>query len=447
MKVPINKGANANYFVSLIPFALGIWSRSRNYQHKQVIKIFCFLLQLLCIVIVFKSNARLAYVCLTLSLGFYFYQVVLSVQHKLKVNKTFLWIVTAIFLIVMMYSLYHINTASVQGRFLIYTISLDIFKQNPFFGCGLGRFESVYNLYQAEYFRTHVTSVATQFLAGDTFEPFNELLRILIELGLCGVLFFILIVRIFYLFLKKQEHLSVLQYGALGSLLSISISALLSYPFSLLSIQLNAIFFLSVLTANERQMSVTFLSRSSSKFTLMFFFFIATVLSVGFAYRKIRSCLYWEKASLLALEGNFSEADKLYFKAWPSMQYNGRFLTNYGSEMVIAGKTKQGVECLERASKFLPSTGLYLCLGEGYAAIGNYGRAQIAYETALHMTPSRFMSRYRLLKLQLAKHNIVEAKKIAEQILAYPVKIPSSDVTEIKQFSKKLLVSENNTGH
>lgn len=445
MNVPINSGSNANYFASLIPFTLGIYFQASPQRTGKIIKLLALVLFIFCIITIFNSHARLAYVSIIIGLGYSLYKIILPEKMKLRINKRYIWITCALLLLVLLYILYSINKESVHGRFLIYKISFNIIQENPIFGSGLGSFKSLYNNFQAVYFQSHKVSVPLQLLADDTFEPFNEILRILVELGIVGLSFVVIFVSISYRAIKMIKNPTPIQYGAIGSLLSIAVCCTLSYPLSLTSIIVNVFFFIAVFTAGMEPelISWNFSPHFSVRIALTICVCILSFHLIKKEIRYLESCYVWEKASFSALQGDFATAQPLYNKASDELRTNGKFLINFGSEQIIAGLSKEGILTLRKAENYLPCTTLYLYLGDGYSNLYNLHKAELAYKKAISMVPSKFMGKYKLMKLALKRNKTSEATNIAREILSYPVKIPSIEVDNIRFFASKVLGKHN----
>lgn len=440
LSAPINTGLNANFFAPLIPFAMGIFVGASNCRYTLLIRISSILVITLCIYVILQSNARLAYVSILCGAMFTSYHVLLNEkQRRITFTKKF-WVYAILLFLILSYYLYQINPHSVNGRFLIYRVSLNIFFDHPFLGIGLGGFASTYNNYQAAFFHSNNLPIEIQLLASDTFQPFNEFLRILIEIGLLGVgllgMFFFKIIKL----KPKSTRFSNVQYGALGALCSIVITCLLSYPLSISSIIINVLFFLAILTSSKEASVITIrLKNTPEKIVYLLPVVIVVVLLLNKEYKVVNSYRNWEKAALYSLEDRSVLADKLYKAEFRFLKNNGEFLFNYGSELVILGQNKKGIEYLEAAKNKAPSTALYQYLGDGYQNEGRYNEAKLSYQNASDIAPSRFLPKYKLLKLYLLSKDTTSAQKIAKEIINYPVKIPSEAVAEIKNFSRSII--------
>ena len=81
---------------------------------------------------------------------------------------------------------YFIKKDSADGRLFIWQIAWTIFLDYPLTGVGFNQFPSYYNIYQANYFKTH-DDPAHAWLAADVFFAFNEILQSMVELGVIAI--------------------------------------------------------------------------------------------------------------------------------------------------------------------------------------------------------------------------------------------------------------------
>ncbi len=145
---------------------------------------------------------------------------------------------------------------SAEGRLLIWKLSTTIIRDNPLTGVGFNRFEAVYNMYQSNYFRTHIDPRAA-WLADDTLVAYNDFLHFTVELGL------FIFLPLFLLFLEAKRMLSIIlqknikdisvkNTSFIGLLIVVFFQMLFSYPFSIIEVT-NAIFlnFLYVTLTDE----------------------------------------------------------------------------------------------------------------------------------------------------------------------------------------------------
>lgn len=76
---------------------------------------------------------------------------------------------------------------SADGRLLIWRCGLEMVKDAPWTGHGVGSFEAKYMDYQADYFKEYGSQNRYAMLADNVKQPFNEYLGVLINFGIVGL--------------------------------------------------------------------------------------------------------------------------------------------------------------------------------------------------------------------------------------------------------------------
>lgn len=445
----INTGENANYYASILPF---IFSFLFEKKKKISAKIFFGLVLVTffaCIYVLLTCHARIAVVSTILGIGLIIFKV--SRFHSIfskKVNTVYRKLLLILIITTIIFCsgkvLYNRNPSSVQGRFLIYEVSLQMIKSNPFFGHGLESFKGKYNIYQSDYIRTHNLSLSKKQLAGDNYFAFNELIDVFIEFGVVGLIIVILIIYVLISSLKSNQksHYQNMSIGVFGSLLSILVSAFFSYPLHTFSILINLVFFTAIISGGlESKFSIN-LGKTKVIFVYVIVLFLVFVFSVE-EYKRIIALNNWERAAHIALVGNFNDASVFYAKANEELFNDGNFLYNFGAESYKAGFQQQSLLLLKKASLFTSNSNLYVYLGNNYEAIKDFKNAEFCYNTAEFIYPSKFLPKFQLLLLYqdfgLKKQAIYKAKEIEK----YPVKIPSVIIDNYKKYSRDFLRSNN----
>ena len=101
-------------------------------------------------------------------------------------------------LILLLVCSYWMKKDSADGRMLIWQCGINMVKESPWIGHGIGSFEAHYMDYQAEYFKVHGQQSRFAMLADNVKQPFNEYLGVLLNFGIIGLL--VLAAIIFLLF-------------------------------------------------------------------------------------------------------------------------------------------------------------------------------------------------------------------------------------------------------
>jgi hypothetical protein len=116
-------------------------------------------------------------------------------------------------------------------------------------------------------------------------------------------------------------------------------------------------------------------------------------------------------------------------KMLPALRYDAKFLVAYGELL------SQDSACLDRAIVLLEQSKRYFLSYRSIVSTANACRYAMRYPQAIDnyrflacYVPSRFSPKYELMKLYLKQRDTGEAKIMAKEIRAMPVKIPSPEV-------------------
>ena len=338
-------------------------------------------------------------------------------------------ILLAVVFCAVIYLLWLRNTVSVSGRFLIWRISFDIFKAHPFLGIGAGNFYTEYSNYQAAYFAAGRGSQIAIDTADINYYAFNELLKIAVENGIPGVGLFItmVIASIVSLIqhLKHKEDKSMVYFAAV--FITILVFSMFSYPFQDMAI--NTIFLICIAIAAS--ISKVALKISTVKHITRPMLLVVNCFLLLIFIQKINAIINWRwaKENILAQEGY---AIKRYQQIFPYLSNNGSFLFNYGAELADIGLLEQSAVLLDRAALYGNSVELCSRLGRVYEYMNNHVTADKYYTKAAYMVPKMFVPLSELFAFYKRTQQVAKAKDIAQKICNKAIKIPSAQVSMLK---------------
>ena len=166
---------------ALFPFALYLCFRN---EYKCWIRWFAGVTAVLCFVSVLLSGSRAGVLAICAAA-----MVVLVLRTKvLSVFKTHRWLWLPLILTIVIASvvMYRIKASSADGRLFVWSICLDMIKERPLFGYGIGGIEKHYMDAQAAYFNVHPDSPYVM-MADNVTHPFNEYIKLLLTMGWLGL--------------------------------------------------------------------------------------------------------------------------------------------------------------------------------------------------------------------------------------------------------------------
>lgn len=181
-----NPTTTALFLTGSISFII---SRLRTEKH-QVYYIFLLILLLLCI---FSLRCRTAYIGVIMIFCYYVLENRYIRIHVLQLfSKYKFFCVASIIAIIMAgaYKMYTMKTDSADGRLLIWKLSTEMIKDNPY-GYGYGMFEKYYNLRQADYFSDFGGTRQERDNATHVLMSYNDYIEHGVEGGIVGTMFLI----------------------------------------------------------------------------------------------------------------------------------------------------------------------------------------------------------------------------------------------------------------
>lgn len=341
-----------------------------------------------------------------------------------------------VFIVGLLAGLYFFKKDSADGRLLIWQCSVNMLRDNPLLGHGIGGFQREYMLYQAEYFRSNPDS-SFSMLADIVKHPFNEYLFIAVEHGLLGIA--ILGILFYLLTIEYRKNKSSENNYLMLCLTSIAVIACFSYPLNYPFIRLIAVFCAAIIMRNE-----TVIYEFSHKKLI---FLKPLILIIALSTLLVTTKLFyddfqWNKIAKQSLAGETKKVLPEYERLYKTMNRNSLFLYNYAAELNFIDRNKESNLLFINASHFMNDIDLQLQMADNYQKMKNYKEAETCYKLAHEMIPNRFIPLYRLAQMYKEQGRNIEAQKLAKEIIRKPVKIPSYEISFIKQEMKQFI--ENN---
>jgi O-antigen ligase len=407
------------------------------------------------------SRSRAAWLAVMVSIGYLFavkYDLLSIIRSTFNTIKKRILLLSSVIIILSITGagMYYFKKGSADGRLLIWKVSSEMIKEKPILGHGAGKFEANYMNYQAAYFKPN-PEVPEAIYADNVMYAYNELLKITIEHGLvCLLLALALIWSLFFVRIDSgEDKRSSLSIPAVrGSMLSVLVFALFSYPSDILPIQMIYVLFMAIVSGHEYPIRLFQWGKKetsplpSNKVPLAGTVFLYTVLAVAliadypagkYLSRQYHAYQSWKDASDVYNVGAYPECLEDFELAYPYLKNNGQFLVQYGKAFEMAGKYENSINILYQAKGHLNNTILYTCLGNNYKTLGKQTEAEHAYLHAWNMAPARFYSLYLLAKLYDETGQTEKAVAIAKRVMEKDVKVESTAVEEIKEEMQQII--------
>jgi hypothetical protein len=231
---------------------------------------------------------------------------------------------------------------------------MEAVKERPLFGAGYGRFSAVYGDAQAAYFSEGERSDAQIMVADSPEYAFNEYVQTAVELGIVGLLLFLLLTG--SCFTGKR---SLTDWNC--SFITILVFAAFSYPFSVLPLGILFIFFLALSVQESEKISFTlpgWLRIAGLAVCLGITAYSACqILPKHTAYRE------WTSLQMLYHAGAYEQAAEKYVALYPDLRYESHFLFGYGQCLSNNGQFAASNRIFEEYLRYGSDPMAYNCIG------------------------------------------------------------------------------------
>jgi tetratricopeptide (TPR) repeat protein len=438
-----NSGVYSYYLIISLPVFL--YTLNIIFRNKTIRKLALFVALLLVLLILYFTKSRTAMLCLAM-----FAVLLVSYKYKgltnkitliAKKNKFIFFFGCAALISCSMFLLIQIKPESFMGRILVWQITLQHVSDNFFTGIGIGNFSFYYPQWQIEYFSSHANPPVSYFLnASETHVAFNELLQILTEFGIIGLLSFVALI-IYLLKLKPSEN-EIFILSLKATILLILFAGLSSYALHCNAIFLLFSFAIAALLSFTITKSSTFNCRGIYQLIILFFFQSLLLFTAFKSMKQYNLILKW--ATLR--DDLFLEPTQIksgYFVLYPFFKTNGKFLVDMDERLLNIGDQKNAIKILEQSKQFYFSERTLLVLSEAYYEVGNIKMTIKTLEKLSNLIPSKFYPKYNLVKLYYKSGDTLMANRMANIILSMPVKKMSADVNLIRVETRQLLNNKN----
>lgn len=319
---------------------------------------------------------------------------------------------------------------SALGRLLIWQITLEMIKDNLFFGGGNGTFLANYMEYQANFFIHNPNNQCT-LLADNVLHPFNEFLLILVEYG---TITFVLLISIIITMFRSHKLCS----PYILCLLSLGIFSLFSYPFKYpFTWLIVAYCFAQTNKTHETYLIITLFWKKIIKISCLIIIITGSILLI----KDIRFEYQWNRIVQESLSGKIREILPIYEDLHDSWNGNYLFLYNYGAELNRIQEYDKSIDLLKQCEQYWNDYDIQMLLADNYFNLKKWNDAELYYTKASHMCPNRFIPLYKLHEIYLYTNRKYEAMQIAQLLITKEVKIESPIINSIKTRMRKYTIS------
>lgn len=427
-----NSGHTAAYlsicFSGLLTFAL-----SKRILVKYSLYYLLLALLLIGLIITFSRGAVLAVFIVLIFLTYN------CLKNRPLVNgkEVVFLLLISIVCIFLSFILYRIRPESADVRLLLWRVCGENFLHKPFFGYSPESLQSLYMYWQADYFQQHPNSFFVPF-ATNHYQSFNEIIHILCEQGIVGFLIIAYITGCVLIKRNRKEYLPIK-----APLIALIVVSCFLYTFDILPIAILLPLFIGLLNNNSADSGTidkSYLKLGNQKMRRITIKCLFSVLCICIIFHSVSVFIKYDKTQG-ALMKYIHENNSIAFSCDDeSIIFNNRDMAiAYAGYSYQEKDTSKRIEILKRSSKKIPTSSVFLTLGDLYLKTEDFKEAENCYLLAYHMVPDRMLPKYYLFNYYKQIKNSAKAKEWAEIIMNSNPRIYNAVTIDIKHSAKEYL--------
>ena len=345
--------------------------------------------------------------------------------------------VVCVLIMVLLVGAYSIKKDSVAGRLMIWAASVEVIKENSLFGVGYGRFAAVYGDAQAAYFLKQERTLLQIMTADVTEYAFNEYVQFAVELGMVGLLLFLLTTGSVLICKGRFFDNDLRNRCVSASLVSLLVFAAFSYPFSVLSLGVFFVIFLALLSPSSWKLP--FVMPVWLQVLVVAACWGITAYGASQILSKRDAYYVFSELQMLRDNHNLERTSKQYAALYPRLCHDKFFLFEYGRFLSMTGQHKESNRIFREYFYYGNDPMVYNYTGYNLKELGEYQKAEDAYIRALQIVPNRFYPLYMLMKLYQETGHSENAKIVADILLTKPIKVPSAEIQQILEEARMMM--------
>ena len=451
-----NPGPYSGYLAIVLPVCLWMileWGKEKRVHSHASLRYLGWIGLLAIIVVLPAGMSRTAWIAAAVSCGWvYWVQRIGWEKTKRYMNgNRALAIVSSILILISiagsLAGIYLLKKDSANGRLLLWKVTGQAIREQPWTGIGTGGFPAAYAEAQAEYFTSGKASETEMMVAGCPEYGFNEFLQIGLEQGLVGLMVFVLLFS-YSLFRGVKNR----QAGAAGGILALMVFSLASYPLQLPEFWVVLVVLMGVANSNtpvDADISVDAdtpptPSREGRKILSVTMIGVLAICC-GWIFRQQKGYYEgykkWNTLKMLYNSKAYEAAGEGYEELVSLMGHKPELLFEAAQCLSKSERFKEANRLLERAMKLSGDPMIHYMAAKNEQSMGNYQKAENLLLHAIDMLPERIYPYYLLTKLYSEPGFFQKDKflKAANAVLEKEPKVKSTAIREMREEVKILI--------
>jgi O-antigen polymerase len=423
-------GTWINPNVTAMFLAMGLFSiNSDNYlgitktKYSKILPVIVLLIIISAIVLL---RCRSAYIITLIFLLMYSWQYVkkhLSQFTKLNTKYLFAFFVTIILFISIPLSFYF-KQASTTGRLLIWKNCLQLIATKPLTGFGFGQFEKEYNLF-----------VANNNLPSNdhVFMPYNDFLELAVEGGLVAVvLWSSFLVSLLYSFRKNKPAILIVLCFIIIQLTNFGFQAIPVFALFLLYGGCLPINYSLTSNKNMPPKKLTIIPISIVSYT----FLIGQLLLL---YKLFSIARDFKQSTIISEQYTPQQATEEYELLSNTLHFSSSYHEKYADAFFKNNNYAAAKNQLLQALQTSSNPNVLGKIGWCYGKQQQYDSAAYYFKIIEKLQPYKFAPRMAMLQLYQQQKDTIMIKQKAQELINMPVKIPSAEVSKMKEYANKIM--------
>ncbi|MEA2016064.1 MAG: O-antigen ligase family protein, partial [Actinomycetota bacterium] len=397
----------SNYLAMFFPVAFTYFLLEKTKKNKMVY--FLLLSILYTTLMICQSRGIWISISLTIILAFY-----IIIKFKLikifKENKKWLVLLLVTFLIITIIystdnplnksaitvpqralSTFDEQDPSINTRLLIWKTALEMIKDRPIFGLGVGTFKMNYLIYQADFLKNNPYYIQ---YSGKAREAHNEYLQMWAEIGIIGLGIFIGVILMFYSlmidYLKRNDSdkEKIIVFGLVLGINCFLIHCLFTFPLHVPALGVTFFTMVGLAVIYTRKINLDKTGSDNGKkeiklknkgikiaLTVFLLFFMIWAINLV-AVRPYIAEIQYFNGMRHNVDGNYKEALTYFEQAASLYPYNGRILHALGTIYYNLGNLPKAEEVLQRTTRYRIDANTFYNLGLVYRKAGLFSKAE-----------------------------------------------------------------------
>ena len=451
-----NPGPYSGYLAIVLPVSLWMileWGKEKRVHSHASLRYLGWIGLLAIIVVLPAGMSRTAWVAAAVSCGWVYWVQRIGwekTKRYMNGNRT-LTIVSSILILISiagaLAGIYLLKKDSANGRLLLWKVTGQAIREQPWTGTGTGSFPAAYAEAQAEYFTSGKASETEMMVAGCPEYGFNEFLQIGLEQGLVGLMVFVLLLSY-----SSFRGVKNRQTGAAGGILALMVFSLASYPLQLPEFWVVLVVLMGVANSNtpvDADISVDANtpptpSREGRKILSVAMIGVLAICC-GWIFRHQKGYYEgykkWNTLKMLYNSKAYEAAGEGYEELVPLMGHKPELLFEAAQCLSKSERFEEANRLLERAMKLSGDPMIHYMSAKNEQSMGNYQKAEDLLLHAIDMLPERIYPYYLLTKLYSEPTFFQEDKfiKAADAVLKKEPKVESTAIREMREEVKILI--------